>query len=194
MKTPFPEYDALRVDAIEEHLDQQYLTEIVAVQSDQDLPGMQVIFARGAMICDRPGGTHFRPMLQIIPRDAYSGCPGFVEPCPACDRWDRSWNCPEHPEIEWDTVRGGWKDGPMAVRGPAPEPRPAVEYTLQQYTIVFDQQSFRTRTRTVEVNGETLQQGSLTLRFEIEPRPEDDIDFVARFWGVSGGDNPGAVR
>lgn len=98
MKIPKPTYDAKLVAAIEEYLDQDHLTEIEIEQEDH---GLKYTYARGRVRKSYP-----RPMFQIIPDTPLSSRP--TTPC-QCDRFDRSWNCPEHPEIEWDAVQHRWK-------------------------------------------------------------------------------------
>ena len=101
-KIPKPAYDAKLVAAIEEYLDQDYLTE-TETETEQEAGGLKYTHARG-----RARKSYPRPMFEIILDTSFSAQPVNVTPC-QCDRFDRSWNCPAHPEIEWDTVRRRWK-------------------------------------------------------------------------------------
>jgi hypothetical protein len=58
-----------------------------------------------------PGGDtrlYSRPMIQVIPRDAFSGAALSVTPCMACYRFDRSWACADHPEVPYNHERKQW--------------------------------------------------------------------------------------
>ena len=65
---------------------------------------LQILHAEGADV-----RNYNRPMFQVLPRDAFSGMGALVTPCMACDRFDRSWACEEHPEVEWDHDLKRWK-------------------------------------------------------------------------------------
>ena len=107
-KTPKPAYDAEVVAKIEGYLDQDYLTEIVQEEEHPD-DGIQYLYAKG-----RDKKSYPRPMFEIISNAAFSGTGPSVTPC-QCDRFDQSWNCPEHPEVDWDDERKCWKRPPQGL-------------------------------------------------------------------------------
>ena len=106
MKFPFPRYDAETVEAIEEHLDQQNLTEIVGA-TPMAGEGLVTVWVRG-------NGTksYSRPMIQVLGNEQFSGRPAAIQtpvtPC-QCYRFDRSWDCPDHPPIPWNTKERRWE-------------------------------------------------------------------------------------
>lgn len=65
---------------------------------------LQILHAEGADV-----RNYNRPMFQVLPRDAFSGMGASVTPCMSCDRFDRSWACEDHPEVEWDHDLKRWK-------------------------------------------------------------------------------------
>lgn len=99
MKLTMPKYDAELVAAIEEHLDQANTTVIDRELDARD--GTVTTFARG-----RRRKSYPRPMFQVLPDTNGIAFQEHIRPCPACDRWDRSWSCPDHPEVPWDTKLG----------------------------------------------------------------------------------------
>lgn len=101
-KTPKPAYDAEVVARIEEYLDQDYLTEIIHTEKVSD-DGIQYLYAAG-----RTKKSYTRPMFQLIWYSAFSGTGPRVTPC-QCDRFDQSWACELHPELDWDPERERWK-------------------------------------------------------------------------------------
>lgn len=122
MKTPFPKYDEELVLEIEEHLLQGLKTNIqdeMEYHPNSEMAGLKVIFARGH------SGVFQRPMFQVLndnpvddnqvgPEESFTGMPGVT--C-QCGDFSRSWNCPDHHELEWDWVFRTWKlgDGPEPV-------------------------------------------------------------------------------
>lgn len=108
MKTPFPKYDDTLVGRIEEYLDMHYLTSVAT-----EVPVGDDLIVTSAV--GRGMSRYARPMFQVIPHDAFSGSCLSYTPCPACDDWSRSWNCPDHHEIPWDAEKREWKEGPTAV-------------------------------------------------------------------------------
>lgn len=112
MKIPFPEYDAKLVAEIEAYLDMHYQTEIEFVEEHDN--GLATLRACGFHpnmrndLATRNPHNHARPMIQVIADGAFSGTLRPVKPCEACDRFDRSWNCPEHPAIPWDRKTRRW--------------------------------------------------------------------------------------
>lgn len=78
-------------------------TKIQYTQSADD--GLYVHSAAG-----RPPRSYIRPMIQIIPLDAYSGATQRVSPC-TCYRFEYAWDavrCDQHCEVEWDSKRRVW--------------------------------------------------------------------------------------
>jgi hypothetical protein len=118
-KIPRPVYDAEVVAAIEEHLDQERLT---AIESAANLghadDGLKVLFAVGGET-----RTYNRPMLQVLPTEAFSCSRLPARPCPDCDDWARSWKCEEHHELPYDTEAKAWirpeREAPVIPVGPA---------------------------------------------------------------------------
>lgn len=99
MKLKPPQFDAELVAAIEEHLDMQYSTMVVERIPMDDEPELQVKRALGYYIARR-SGNYTRPMLQILPNEAFSGMlPHPRIQCPACYDFSRSWNCPDHTAV-----------------------------------------------------------------------------------------------
>lgn len=112
MKIPFPKYDPDLIAEIEMFLDQDYLTEI----TDEALAGaaedgLVNTWARGFGGTSRPGiggarnpSNYARPMFQVLHAD-YTGfrAQSPRAECPACYDFSRSWNCPEHREVPYDT-------------------------------------------------------------------------------------------
>lgn len=105
MKITFPKYEEALVEEIEVYLDMHYQTEISDVQEDSEL-GIQYTFARG-LVPQHGAGTrnennYARPMFQLIVDQAFSGAGPRVEvPC-QCYRFDQSWHCEQHEELDWD--------------------------------------------------------------------------------------------
>lgn len=114
MKIPFPKYDEELVLEIEEHLLQGLNTDIkdeMEYHSNSDMAGLKVMFARGH------SGVFQRPMFQVVndnPVDEEGGAAGSLGVACQCGDFSRSWNCPDHHELEWDWVFRTWKrgDGP----------------------------------------------------------------------------------
>lgn len=103
-KTPKPYFDEQLVKEIEEHLELDCLTKIET--STRGVEGIAFTFAVGVY-----KKSFARPMFQVLSdghplRDALS-----VAPC-ACYDFHRSWNCPDHPELEWDWNSRTWKKPP----------------------------------------------------------------------------------
>lgn len=111
MKIPFPKYEAEVVEEIESYLDMHYQTEIVA--ECEDGYGLKYSSARGSRPArdGRPGtrraNNYARPMFSVIWHQSFSGAAQSMNPC-QCYRFDRSWDCDEHPEVTWDTRRRCW--------------------------------------------------------------------------------------
>lgn len=55
------------------------------------------------------GREFSRPMFQVLEIFASPTWVGGrnITPC-QCDRFDQTWNCPDHPEIPWDPKRRRW--------------------------------------------------------------------------------------
>ena len=105
-----PNYDAIRWLEEAAHED----TKIAWTEPDRCTDEeLEILHAAGADV-----RSYNRPMFQVIPRDAFSGMGASVTPCMACDRFDQSWACEEHPEVEWDHDQKYWKrpgmNGPTA--------------------------------------------------------------------------------
>lgn len=114
-KTPFPKFDEALVQGIEEALDMQRLTEITrradmemveAVLSDTDGDSLgyrlighyRLLVAAGLQLSDIGRTVYARPMFESLPATTWKGSMIYTNPCPRCQDFSRSWNCPEHPE------------------------------------------------------------------------------------------------
>jgi len=93
MKITFPVYREAAIEEMEACLDMHYLTE-TAQMSEMSEDGLRSVRALGA---DTAG--HSRPMFEIFHADAFSGLRQPVSPCEACDRFEKSWACPEHTHL-----------------------------------------------------------------------------------------------
>ena len=117
-KIPRPVYDAEVVAAIEEHLDQDRLTELeFAANLGHPDDGLKVFHAVGSVT-----RVYNRPMFQVLSTEAFSCAPLPVRPCPDCDDWARSWKCEEHHELPYDTETKAWvrpeREVPVVPAGP----------------------------------------------------------------------------
>ena len=110
-KIPKPTYDPDLVAAIEEHLCQEYWTEI-----DHNLPanedGLVYYYAVGA-----DTKTYSRPIFQLFKDGASSSFPADYTPCPDCDDFAYTSNCETHYELGWDSKRHDFN-----IRQRQPEP------------------------------------------------------------------------
>lgn len=80
--------------------------EYIEPMGSGELKELNVLYTFG-----RESKSYPRPMIQIIPRDAFSGANQSVSPC-SCDRFDYSWEhvrCEKHTEVEWDWEGRCWK-------------------------------------------------------------------------------------
>lgn len=95
MKLTMPPYDAELVAAIEEHLEQDYWTEIEGTSGTASTPGCDVTRARGMR-----RKAYSRPMIQVYEDGLSSGMPVAQPACPSCGDFSRSWKCDVHESVK----------------------------------------------------------------------------------------------
>lgn len=82
---------------VEEWLDQEYMTEIAAVDRMPGTPELVVHYARG-LTEGETGSMVTRPMFQVL-ADRGDYLPVACSPCPRCDDWAYTTACPDHPDL-----------------------------------------------------------------------------------------------
>ena len=102
MKLRLPKYDADLVEQIEQYLELDATTAIEVTSTDEE-DGLVYTFAFGRAL-----KSNSRPMFQVIEDQAFSGMALGVSPC-ACYDFHRTWNCPDHHEIPYNTDKKNWE-------------------------------------------------------------------------------------
>lgn len=120
-KIPKPTYDPDLVAAVEEHLCQEYWTEIYQTAGPDD-NGLLTHYTNGA-----DTKTYSRPMFQLYKDGASSSFPVNYTPCPDCDDFAYTSNCETHYELGWDSKRHDFnirqlQPEPTVVQSPSQAP------------------------------------------------------------------------
>jgi hypothetical protein len=104
VRIPRPTYDAELVEAIEEHLNQEQLTS--PSHADYIGGGLKVTHYLG-----EDTKLYARPIIQIMNDNGAAlttTTTTYRRPCPHCYDFSRTWKCPDHHELPWNTETGTW--------------------------------------------------------------------------------------
>lgn len=159
-RTPYPHNDPEAIAALEAH----------------SLPNAKIVttFEADGLLYLRSAGyspalfgdQYPRPMFQLIEEDhSQSYYAPWVQPCPRCDDWSRTAQCPDHPErpLSQTSFIRSPAEPPVGLYANAP-----VAYYQAGLRNLWEAADRRVR---IEVNGESLQ-GVSGFSFDAEGRSD----------------------